>query len=188
MKRINTIFALLAGGAFTLLPGCVTEVTRGGSPVNSSSGESRTVKPAPPGTRASQMLLVAGVPNDADANGYPDTVPVVVYLFAPANVHPLPLRERGEFRFQLRDQDGRDLGEWSFSPDFSEGAAQSLPPGEGYVFGLRLAPGRDRLRNQPTSLTAQFVSSRDGRIISSSGSASVRMGAGQRQPPTREGG
>lgn len=184
MKRINTIFALLAGGAFALLPGCVTEVTRGGNPVDASSGAGRAVRPPPAGTRVSQMLLVAGVPNDADANGYPDTVPVVVYLFAPADVHPLPLRERGEFRFRLRDQAGRDLGEWSFSPDFSEEAAQSLPPGEGYVFGLRLPRGQDRLRNQPTSLTAQFISARDGRTISSSGSASVRMGAGQRRPPT----
>ncbi len=188
MKRINTIFALVAVGVFALLPGCVTEVTRGGNPVNADSGSGRAVKPAPPGTRASQMLLVAGVPTDADANGYPDTVPVVVYLFAPADVHPLPLRERGEFRFLLRDQDGQELGRWSFSPESSEEAAQSLPPGEGYVFGLRLPPGQDRVRNQPTSLTAQFVSARDGRVVSSSGSASVRMGAGMRRAPAEGGG
>jgi len=157
--------------------GCQTTITDS-SGRRVSRPEPTRVGPAPAGTRARQMMLVAGVPNDSDGNGFPDTVPVVVYLFAPVDEYPLPLIEPGEFRFELTDRSGERVGLWSFSEALTANSAQELPPGSGYVFGLRMAPGVDRRRNEPAALTAVFTASSDGRTVTSSGSATVRIGAG----------
>jgi hypothetical protein len=161
------------------LAGCVTEtrpITDNSPPPRASSP--RSVGPAPANVRATQMLIVAGVPSDADSNGFPDTVPVVVYLFAPAGVYPLPLTERGVFEFRLTAGDGTLLGEWVFAEDVVAGAAQPLPPGNGFIFGLRVAKGSDRVANQAASVTAVFRPADGGRPVLSTGSATVRMGSG----------
>lgn len=172
--------AIALACATLALPGCQTTTRDALGRERTESANPRRIPPPPASARPQQMMLVAGVPNDADGNGYPDTIPVVIYLFAPVDVHPLPLIEPGEFGFELTDRNGKRLGEWRFDRDGTEAAAQDLPPGRGYVFGLRLAPGIDRIQNQPAALTARFTSARDGRVIASSGSATVRVGAGGR--------
>ena len=176
--------ACLVGFAAVVIAcaGCQTTTRDSLGRERTTSANPRPVPPPPTGTRPQQMMLVAGVPSDADANGFPDTIPIVVYLFAPVDVYALPLVEPGEFRFELRASDGGVIGEWLFDREATADAAQRLPPGRGYVFGLRLAPGVDRVENQPAALTAQFTAARDGRQIASSGSATVRIGAGARPP------
>ena len=142
----------------------------------------REVGPAPAGTRAMQITMSVGRPSDSDANGFPDTIPVVVYLFAATNEYPLSLSEAGSFTFALTSQGGEPLGRWEFGETETARAAQELPPGPGFVFGLRLAPGVDRRPNQPVNVTAVFTSALDARRIESGGAASVLIGSGLREP------
>lgn len=166
----------------SLCAACETTVTGPLGNERQVTSEPKKLDPPPRGTRPEQMTLIAAVPADGDANGFPDTIPVVVYLFPSVRVHPLSMVEPGEFDFRLTDRDGEVLGEWIFDAQDTAAAAQDLPPGRGYVFGLRLAPGVDRRPNQPGSLTAVFTSAIDQKRIVSSGSATVRIGAGVSAP------
>jgi hypothetical protein len=125
------------------------------------------------------MTLSAGVGMDSDGNGYPDTIPVVVYLFADTRRYPLPVKERGEFTFELTAAEGVEIGSWVFGEEESARAVGDSAAGVCYRFALRLGPGRDRLPAVPASLRAIFTNAATGERFASPGSATIRIGSGE---------
>lgn len=122
-----------------------------------------------------QMLLSRGTATDSDANGFADTIPVVVYLFPDARESDLPIWSRGTFRFEVTSE-GRRVGRWEFGPELTARAQVRPAPGPGYSFLLRLGPGQDRVPPINADLRASFIHE-SGRVLDASGSATVRLGA-----------
>lgn len=122
-----------------------------------------------------QMLMSRGTPTDSDGNGFPDTIPVVVYLFPDARESDLPIWSMGAFRFEISSADGRPVGRWEFGDALAERARVRLAPGPGYSFFLRLGPGEDRLPPINAELRASFVHE-SGRVLDTSGAATLRLG------------
>ena len=124
------------------------------------------------------MVLTAGVASDADGNGFPDTIPVTIFLFGDLRKYELPLSAEGRFDFELRTQDGQLVARWVFPEDETAQSLRDSPTGVCYRFALRLAPGRDRLPSMPVGLRAIFTNTKTGQRVASTGAASVRLGAG----------
>lgn len=175
--RRGFVFLMLIA-ALLLTPtllGCVTE-TSAGTPARERP---RVVRPPrPSGVEPQQMVLTAGVASDADGNGYPDTIPVTIFLFGDLRRYELPLSADGTFDFEIRTQDGRTVARWVFPEDETDASLRDSPTGVCYRFALRLAPGRDRLPVTAVGLRAIFTNSGTGQKVASSGAASVRLGAG----------
>jgi hypothetical protein len=158
-----------------LAPGCVTQ-TRPSPP---ERDRPKVKRPARPGNvEPEQMMLSAGVMQDNDGNGFPDTIPVVIYLFGDSDRYALPIEEEGSFEFILTAPDGDRLGRWVFPEDDSAEAVSDSPAGVCYRFALRMAPGRDRMKAQPASLRAIFTDARTGERVRSQGAATIRVGLG----------
>lgn len=123
-----------------------------------------------------QILLVRGTPTDSDSDGYPDTIPALVYLFPDSEASALPVWAEGEFEFRLIDSDQRPVANWVFPPDMAEQSKRTLQPGPAYSFFLRLGGEDDKMEPVTLELSAVFRSS-TGRRVTSQGSAAVRLGA-----------
>lgn len=156
-----------------MLTACVSQ-TRPTAPQANHDRPALPTKPA--GFRAQQMLLSAGVPSDVDGNGFPDQIPVTVYLFGDGR-YELPVAEPGSFEFEIKSKGGQDIGLWRFPPDETARAIGGSSVGTCYRFALQLAPGRDRIRAIPASLRAIFTNEETGQKIISPGSATIRLGA-----------
>lgn len=171
------------GLALLGLVGC-TSSPRAAEAANTADPGRATERPSATVSRLEplQMLLTRGTPTDSDANGFADTVPVVVYLFPDARDSNLPIWSTGTFRFDIRAEDGRNVGKWEFGGDLGERARVQLAPGPGYSFFLRLGPGQDRLPPINAELRASFVHE-GGRVVETGGAATVRLGAAR---PTGE--
>lgn len=115
------------------------------------------VAAAPRGTTPSalQMWVRTPIP-DADGNGFPDTFPVTVYLFAEG--YPLSIQVRGTFRFELYSAEGKLARVWTIEGDKAEESIRQAGPGPAYVFLLSLLDsGSDRVRRQTVDLAATFT-------------------------------
>lgn len=123
-------------------------------------------------------MLSAGVAKDSDGNGYPDTIPVVVYLFGDTRRYALPVQERGTFEFHLIGPEGEVLGHWIFPEEEAARAVGDSAAGVCYRFGLLMSPGRDRMSSRPASLRASFTISSTGERVLSPGAATIRVGSG----------
>lgn len=168
--------ALVAAGGLVCQVGCVSEV-RQSPPKISRPKVSRPAKPA--GVRPEQMMLSAGVATDADGNTFPDTIPVVIYLFGDTSRYALPLHADGEFEFEVvGTQEGR-IGRWIFPAEEVVRAAGDSAAGVCYRFGLRLGSGRDVIEGQTAGIRAVFTDSETGRRIESLGAVTIRLGSGE---------
>lgn len=117
----------------------------------------RSVQSAPVGTSptALQMWVRTPVP-DTDGNGFPDTFPVTVYLFADG--YPLSLEVPGTFRFELFSSEGKLARVWTIESKEAKDAVRRAGPGPAYVFALSLLDsGSDRVRRQTVDLSAVFT-------------------------------
>ncbi len=126
-----------------------------------------------------QMMLSAGVATDTDGNNYPDTIPVVVYLFGDTRRYALPIKSRGSFEFFLDGLDGERLGHWIFPPDETAEALGESEAGANYRFMLRMDPRRERMTSRPASLRAIFTVDASNERVFSTGTATIRVGAGR---------
>jgi hypothetical protein len=130
------------------------------------------------------MVLSRGTATDSDANGYPDTVPVIAYLFPGQGDGALPVLAEGTFRFTLRGASGAEAAVWEFPSEVAAASARELGPGPGYSFFLRLADGQDVMAAQTFELIGEFWMGGAGAAAArSGGGASVRLGAGSRSVP-----
>jgi hypothetical protein len=102
-----------------------------------------------------QMWVRTPLP-DVDGNGFPDTLPVTVYLFAEG--YDLAVDVPGTFRFELLSAEGRVARVWELNADEAKAAVRRAGPGPAYVFALSLLDGgSDRVRRQSVDLTATFT-------------------------------
>lgn len=123
-----------------------------------------------------QVFLSRGTPTDSDADGFADTIPVIVYLFPLAADSQVPVWAAGEFEFRLLDQNQRLVARWVFPPDVALESRKRLPPGPAYSFFLRLGADADQMPRQSLELSGVFRSE-SGRMVTSQGSAAVSLGA-----------
>lgn len=175
MRSLCAIFIVLAGLSAA---GCVTE-TRPieNMPPMLDSGNRRGVRTTPPaGLEPEVLFLSAATPMDSDGNGFADTVPVVVYVFGNPERYELPIGVEGDFAFRMVTPEGDRIGQWVFAGEEADRARQAMPPGPGYVFGLRLGPGRDVLDPTTALLSARFRRADGGGEIGSNGAAEIRLG------------
>lgn len=70
---------------------------------------------APADLRPDQLVIAVYPLLDDDNNGYPDTIPIVVYLWD--DRYPLPLWADGMIHFKLVDEDKRVIAEWDVPQD-----------------------------------------------------------------------
>lgn len=166
---------VLAGAALVWTGGCVTE-TRPTAPERERRTAYRPSQPS--GIKPQQMMLSAGVATDSDGNAYPDTIPVVVYLFGDTRRFALPLKARGTFEFFLEGTDGTPLGHWVFPPEEAARAVGDSAAGVNYRFMLRMSPDRERTRSRHASLRAIFTVGASDERVFSPGTATIRVGAG----------
>lgn len=141
-RALGVAGALIAG----TLGGCVSDAPT-----------KHTIQAAPSGTTptALQMWVRTPVP-DTDGNGFPDTLPVTVYLFAER--YPLSLEVPGTFRFELYSAEGKLARVWTFDDDQARATVRRAGPGPAYVFALSLLDGgSDRVRRQTVDLSAVFT-------------------------------
>lgn len=173
--RVRRVSLTLATGVALscVLTACVSQ-TRSTAPQANREKPALPSKPA--GFRAQQMLLSAGVPSDVDGNGFPDQIPVTVYLFGDGR-YELPVAETGSFEFEIKSRGGQDIGLWRFPVEETARAVGGSSVGTCYRFALQLAPGRDRIRAIPASLRAIFTNEETGQKIISPGSATIRLGS-----------
>lgn len=129
-----------------------------------------------PNAEPVQIFLSRGSPTDADADGYADTVPVIVYLFPRAEESQVPVWADGEFEFRLLDRNQRLVARWVFPNDMARESRKRLPPGPAYSFFLRLGGDADRMPRSDLELSGVFRSA-SGRVISSQGSAAIQLGS-----------
>lgn len=157
-RRGSLVRRAMATGAIVLCaiaPGCVTD-----------KPTPHSVRSAPAGTAptALQMWVRTPVP-DTDGNGFPDTLPVTVYLFAEG--YPLSIETPGTFRFELYSAEGKLARVWTIDAAKAKQSVRRAGPGPAYVFALSLLDsGSDRVRRQTVDLSATFtpesVSNPDG--------------------------
>lgn len=171
-----------------VLGGCVTvsEETSVTSGQPSKPRDPIAPPPLPRGLEPTVMILSSGTPMDSDANGFPDTVPIVVYLFGDPNRYALPIAYPGDFAFRVATRDGQPLGTWNFLGDDASAGLQQLPPGPGYAFGLRLREGRDVMQRAEALVTGRFRTADGSREIGTNGAAEVLLGNAQFVPRTGE--
>lgn len=108
------------------------------------------------GLRPVQIFTTLGNPTDSDGNGFPDTIPAVLYLFPDDRESHLPVWADGSFSFELRLASGELIGRWIFPSEIVEQSRRKLAPGPGFSFFLRLAPGDDAIPRTIASLRCWF--------------------------------
>lgn len=173
------VLAAVAMGA--VLGSCALSDT--GASSRSKTG-ARAPRPAPQvrevrpveGAEPVQVFLSRGTVTDSDGDGYPDTIPAIVYLFPQPEVSDLPVWASGEFEFRLLDGTHQLVARWVFPDDVTQSSRKRLPPGPAYSFFLRLGGDDDRMEPQTLELSAVFRSA-SGRVVSSNGAAAVQLGA-----------
>ncbi len=165
----TTLAASLAVCACTL-GGCVT--------AQGDPAPARAAEPAPSSDAAPTQVLIAADSNltDSNANGYPDTFQVVVYLFPASDVSAQPVWADGGFEFTLSGRDGGLIERWWFSPEMAAEARVRTPVGRAQSFFLRFGGDRDRMPQTVADLRCRFLGS-EGRILEAGGATSVRIGA-----------
>ena len=115
------LMVALASGA-----GCVTDDAN----APSSTSETQALY-EPSSLPVFRLLLNADqFTQDTDGNNFVDTIQVFVYLFPDPLERQVPIHVDGTFTFTLRDEDGKEVAQWIFSPRDVERARirTPLPP------------------------------------------------------------
>lgn len=165
MRRPPALPAAAAAALVALAAGCVTE----------KSPRHKDVPPPPSDARATSVQLFAAAPRDTNSNGYGDSILVTVYLFDEQR-YPLSLALPGALTFDLRSAKEKPIASWSFGPEETARHVETLGPGPGYSFELRLLDkASDVMEGQEASLTVEFVATTGQRVRSAGGTA-LRLG------------
>ena len=180
--------------ALCVLPGCNRPATTN-SPNPSATGSSAASAPSPaarPSSRPSsqantpaedplarviprRLVVLVALPEDRDGNGFPDQLPVILYLFGNDE---LPTFASGTLRATLRTADEEIIRQWAIPSDALQQGARQFPAGPGYQLGLQLEPGQDRMPRIPADLIVQFEpTAAPSQVVG--GLASLHLGAGR---------
>lgn len=142
--RTIAAIVVIAGVA---APGCVADNPR------------RATQPQPAGIQPTEIQVFApGRPEDSDVNGFLDSAPLTIYLWAPERFTQ-SIAVPGRFEFRLVSRDGAELRTWTFDEAATRDRLRRLQPGPGYVIRLSvLDAGSDRsLGIDPLLLHATFT-------------------------------
>lgn len=170
MMLRKTFAASLVSALLFVAAGCTaTRTTASGRPFDLPS-EQIGIKPV-------QIFITLGSQTDSHGNGFPDTIPAILYLFPDERESRLPVWAEGSFHFELFLPNGEMIGRWVFPPEMVAKSRRKLAPGPGYSFFLRLTPGDDAIPATIVSLRSRF-SGEDGVEITG-GVMSLRIGRGQ---------
>jgi hypothetical protein len=187
--RVVRGFVRVAGGGLLLVGvvfgGCVTvsETTTVTAGATTAGGNPRRSAPRrPAGLVPERMVLSTAGTRDTDANGYPDTILVIAYLFGDASKYELPIRHPGEFAFRVTTQEGDWVGQWNFDERQTADSAQDFFPGPGYAFGLRLREGLDKRAKTDAVVQGRYRDAKSQQEVRASGAAEVVLGTGGGPP------
>jgi hypothetical protein len=159
-------------GLFLLatLGACVTE----GPPTH-------TVPPAPsapsPGVRPTVIDVSTGrYASDSDKNGYADVVNASVFLFN-LERHPASLPADGQFVFELLDESGKRIVEWTLTAKQVQSARRDMLPGPGYVFQLNIRDHTsDNIPRTDAQLTCMYIPAQGGPTLRSPNPVRISIG------------
>jgi hypothetical protein len=160
---------------------CTTKVTTSdGRPI---PPDPRPAPPAPVGQQINAMAMrVGSKPADANGNGYPDLIPVEVYLYAephPTSFHP----NDGAFEFELYPlgqgyDESEPLARWRLEGEVVEDARMRHALwGAGYAFRLSLldSSGTDLYPLMAANILCRFEQG-EGEPVRSRGEHTIRIG------------
>ncbi|MHC5005657.1 MAG: hypothetical protein ACYTJ0_21360 [Planctomycetota bacterium] len=182
-SRGRAALATLLVAASTI--GCQTTVTsRDGRPL---PPEPRRAPNVPDSAVVNALAMRVGLkPSDSNSNGYPDLIPVEIYLFA--SPHATAVHKPGAFEFRLYisgqatdDADVSPLATWRFEGE-QEASARFRSPmfGLGYAFRLSLLEsGQDELPLMPGTLVCRFEPAGGGPAVDSTGDHTIQIGSGR---------
>lgn len=141
----NTLRALLASlAAAMFLFGCVSD-----KPAH------REVR-APADLRPEHLVIAAYPLLDDDNNGYPDTIPIVVYLWDER--YPLPIWAEGSIRFRLVDENKHLIAEWEVPADVVRASRRRDQVGAAHQMTLDIRDATSDIRPLTNArLTGAFV-------------------------------
>jgi hypothetical protein len=150
VMTLRCILIALGSGALLLAhAGCVAE------------RESRRPPPAPADLRAQTITIAAQMMLDDDNNGYPDTIPVIVYFWDRPERYPLPLWDEGTLRFMLRDEHDRLIAEWEVPPEIVVASRRRDQVGAVHYLTLDIREATtDALPASKAMLSAEFLGDR----------------------------
>ena len=154
---------LLGIGALLLVSGCVSD---------------RAERPAlrPPEDLRPNTLVIASHPLlDDDNNGYPDTIPIVVYIWD--DRYPLPFWEDGIMRFRLTDREKNVIAEWEVPADVVRSSRRRDQVGATHQMTLDIREATSDVRPLTNArLTGEFVGD-DGTVADCGRPLGIQIGA-----------
>ncbi|MCC7388224.1 MAG: hypothetical protein IT431_05605 [Phycisphaerales bacterium] len=113
---------------------------------------------APGDLRPEHMVIAAYPLLDDDNNGYPDTIPVVVYLWD--DRYPLPMWADGAITFRLLDDQEQVIAEWEVPADVVLASRRRDQVGAAHQMTLDIRDATSDVRPQTNArLTGEFVGS-----------------------------
>lgn len=146
------------------LTGCVSE-----TPVPRPKP---SIGPPPRQPRPGTMWMGVNPPSDSNANGYPDSMVVTVYLFADSG-YVRSLQFPGTFHFKLIAKGGKVLREWSVASPGPKVTAIKTGVGEGSLVALSLLDdsGTDVFAYQSAEVVGSFETAKGEVRVQAPGNA-----------------
>ncbi len=122
------------------------------------------------------LVTVATYPLiDNDNNGYPDTIPIVVYLWDKR--YPLPMWGEGGMRFELRDAEQRLIAEWDVPQEVLVSSRRRDQVGASHVLTLDIREATtDVLPLTNARLSAEYAGE-DGTVANTARPLSIQIGS-----------
>lgn len=143
---------LAAAIAAAALGGCA-----GGKAEDEQGAQRPRFRLAPEGMQPERITITVEPFQDRNRDGWPDSIPVTAYLFAPSR-SAQPYAFEGGFEFVLTDLDSEPLAEWRIAPEQAPQALQSHNTLTGYRFGLGVPAPEEPVRfPRQTMLAARFT-------------------------------
>lgn len=182
--RPGRFTAALLVAAAIVAGGCTTTVeTSDGRPM---PPKPRSSPPVPADAPVNALAMIYGrKPADSNNNGYPDLIPVEVYLFS--QPYPRSIHRPGSFEFALYPlgqpitAEAVPMARWQLDEE-AVTAAQLLSPvfGLGYGFRLRLLDcADDELPLMFATLVCRFAPADGAEMVSSDSQHMVQLGLGE---------
>jgi len=142
-----------------------------------ADGEARRPPRAPSDVRPQTITIAAQMMLDEDNNGYPDTIPVVVYFWDSPDRYPLPLWDDGVLRFRLHDEHNRLIAEWEVPPEVVVASRRRDQVGAVHYLTLDIREATtDALPATKAMLSAEFMAE-EGHTATTARPLVVKIGA-----------
>lgn len=129
-----------------------------------------------PADLRADLVTIATYPLiDNDNNTYPDTIPIVVYLWD--NRYPLPMWAEGTMHFVLEDEQNRVIAEWDVPTDVLITSRRRDQVGASHVLTLDIRDATtDVLPATNVRLSARYVGD-DGKVARTARPLGLQIGA-----------